>query len=631
MDLRQMRYASVTTRHATAEDDRAPKTGSTGGTAKGSKRNSRPNMQLTLSTIETTVISAHTAGCAGPLPQGLRNRKSALHRAAQLLGMSSTQPANLLLGPNLESTITVIRGKGLEKKAASDLISHLRWWDKEITVRFPISAASGGHPQKRDTHIDRKFKNFLKERLKQQGLTYEHLAERSNVPPSTVYGWMRGKRPERTAHESLRAVAKVLQVSLADLMQFARKRMNYDVRGGEPNEYGKYLRERRQIKYVLRDSEVSMSLATEWEQFLMHQTKRSELERAPRSGWKQVHWPEDKRGTAKWFERYAGMYLPSANVFWRRTQQFLGWLRLPVQKGGFGLELSQCQTLAWLVHPRAVEAFVQWSEALAGGMNMGVRNFRQCVHSVAATRYGWLRQQPDKNKHVKLSRNPLRSIEGLRELDDPCGPVFDAVEELLVEADAFNDGSLASAIGYRDAALLAFLVLVPLRQNTLQQLTVGDRGNHIWFQGEEMYGFIPAELIKNGGELGDLEIRGLKSELTEAIRRYCESGRPRLVGASKTRLLFVSCRSDLQWDNASERVQHLTKRFLLKWVDGGLPMHTFRHLVATRFLKLHSGDYVGAAALLHDRLNTVLKTYTPKDPTGAFKKNAQRYIRRGGH
>lgn len=209
---------------------------------------------------------------------------------------------------------------------------------------------------------------------------------------------------------------------------------------------------------------------------------------------------------------------------------------------------------------------------------------------------------------------------------------FDAVAQLLIEAESFNDDSLASAVAYRDAALLAFLVLVPLRAKNVKALTVGSSRKNVWFEGDLMYVSISSKLLKNGKRLGNLEVDGISSELTEAIRLYIEFGRPRLVRNSTTDLLFVGSRdSDVMWDTVSPRVRQLTRRFLAKWVPDGLPIHTFRHLVATRFLQLYPGDYVGAAALLHDRLQTVLKTYAPKDPTGAIKKNAQRGPRRRAH
>lgn len=617
-------------------------------------------MQLTLNTVETNVIAAQMAGQSGPLPQTLKNRKSALRQAAKLLGMRDTDPANLLLGPNLESTIVVIRGQGLSKKATSDLISHLRWWDSQTTVRFPVAAAAAANAGKRDTHIDRKFKNFLRHHIKERGLSWEAVAEQSGIPLPTIYGWLKGVRPERTAHASLDALAKVLHVSLADLMQFARKRMNHDVRG-KPTEYGKYLLECRTLKFNLKESDTSEALRQEWFDFLAHQTKRSPFKRAQHTGWKQEEWPANRRRQPAWYETFGGKYLPSANAFWRRMQQFLGWLSVPLHQGGFGLELSQCQTLAWLAQPQAVEAFVAWSEARAGNVtNTGVRNFRQCVHALTAKEVGWLRQQPTKRaslpvayqgeswdslcdacldfceehseRNVELSRDPLRSIERLRKLDDPCGPVFDAVAQLLIEAESFNDDSLASAIAYRDAALLAFLVLVPLRAKNVKALTVGSSRKNVWFEGDHMYVSISSKLLKNGKRLGNLEIDGVSSELTDAIRRYIEIGRPRLVRNSTTDLLFVGSHDpNVMWDTVSPRVCQLTRRFLAEWVPDGLPIHTFRHLVATRFLQLYPGDYVGAAALLHDRLQTVLKTYAPKDPTGAIKKNAQRAHLRGPH
>jgi integrase len=223
----------------------------------------------------------------------------------------------------------------------------------------------------------------------------------------------------------------------------------------------------------------------------------------------------------------------------------------------------------------------------------------------------------------------LRSLDRLRKLDDPCEPLFDAIAQLMEEAESFADDTLARAISYRDAALLAFLLILPVRLNTLKQLTVGTPDNQVWFEGDEMYVMILRPMLKNGMSMGSLEVDGLKSELTEAIQRYLEVGRPRLIGKAKTELLFVGSHDGgLMWNGASTRVRHLTRRFLSQWVPDGLPMQSFRHLVATRYLKLNPGNYQGVASLLHDKLQTVLDTYAPKDPTDAIKRNAHRVRRR---
>ncbi|MNR67133.1 hypothetical protein D3C85_1909720 [compost metagenome] len=47
-------------------------------------------------------------------------------------------------------------------------------------------------------------------------------------------------------------------------------------------------------------------------------------------------------------------------------------------------------------------------------------------------------------------------------------------------------------------------------------------------------------------------------------------------------------------------------------------MHAVRHIVATDFLNRNPGHYTVVAALLHDKLETVLKHYAHRKSESAF-------------
>ena len=55
------------------------------------------------------------------------------------------------------------------------------------------------------------------------------------------------------------------------------------------------------------------------------------------------------------------------------------------------------------------------------------------------------------------------------------------------------------------------------------------------------------------------------------------------------------------------RIKHLTTTY----IDGcpGFGPHAFRHVIATNHLRRNPGDYLTVAVLLHDMLETVLKSY----------------------
>jgi transcriptional regulator with XRE-family HTH domain len=651
-----VRYAGVTLRHAIREDVRVSRRRSTEGAAVGSKRNKRTHVLLSLELVVTGVIGHYLPKANAPLPQNLRNRKCALRRAQHLVGIGDQEPACRLLGPALETSIAVVRRKLKDKpKLAGDTISHLRWFDREASSLYPhalakdqVADASEGARKR----IESKFKRFLRDRMKQRQLTVAQLAKQSAIPDPTIRSWLKGKLPGWTDHARLEALAKALECTTGELLTFARRRLRRDAPAQELSEYGQYLVECSKLKFTLQEDEVSAQLRAEWARLLEHQVEEdSEFVRSDRTGWRAQVWPNNRRGEPRWFEVYEGLHVPSADAYWRRVQAYLGWLRLPKEAGGMGLDLAQCQTLAWLAQPEAVKRFIAWLEKRAGKTNMGARNLRQAARSLCAERCGWLRQQPEfrerlpesfrsddwakmcdtllrilgrhARKKVERTRDPIEGLAKLLELDDPCRPLMDMIRELCEEADSYRDGTRAQAIAERDAAQLAFLMMVPARLTTLAQLTVGTRKNQVWIEDGALHVNIPPEMLKNGEVMGRLKPDPIKSELVEVIARYLRRGRLRLTQGVNTELFLVSCdHPDLIWTGASERLVDITKRFLYEYVPYGIPQQSMRHLIASRYLKLNPGQYQGAASLLHDTLHTVLQTYAPKDPTGAFGRNA---------
>jgi integrase len=74
--------------------------------------------------------------------------------------------------------------------------------------------------------------------------------------------------------------------------------------------------------------------------------------------------------------------------------------------------------------------------------------------------------------------------------------------------------------------------------------------------------------------------------------------------------VFMSSHKHYQgqpWGGMTHTVLLQTRRFLSS--TDGIGPHAFRHLVATTWLRMQPGSYQRVAVLLHDTLETVLKTY----------------------
>lgn len=114
----------------------------------------------------------------------------------------------------------------------------------------------------------------------------------------------------------------------------------------------------------------------------------------------------------------------------------------------------------------------------------------------------------------------------------------------------------------------------------------------------------------------------MQSDLVQCIDTYLKEARPLLKKGTDTELLFFSSRKPMRpWDTMSVRITELTVRYC----DGhSIPLHSLRHLVATRHLRRNPGDYLGAADLLHDSVEMVMKTYIKRND-GTLKRHGESY------
>jgi len=331
-----------------------------------------------------------------------------------------------------------------------------------------------------------------------------------------------------------------------------------------------------------------------------------------------------------------------------QTDEIAGVARV---RGPVGIHAAQ--TLAWLAVQPVVAQYANWHREQAGGYNNGCRNMLGFAKALCGAETGWLRQHPelaltlpeevrpadwaascdavvayctrltkrDKTGKVVLlqrSRNPFDGhLSWFLSFDDPMDPIVQAVTTLRLEAAALATDSRLRAARIRDAALLALLLMLPIRAHTASRLRWG---THIWQVDNRLIVQIPPELLKNGQALGTLRTE-LDGPLVAVLLQYVAEARPVLLAGRVSTFMFLSgnVHNSKPWGSLSGCCVRVTERLC----DGhGLPEQEFRHLVATRYLRTRPGDYVGVAHLLWDTLETVVSTYAPADPTRAVARNA---------
>lgn len=234
-----------------------------------------------------------------------------------------------------------------------------------------------------------------------------------------------------------------------------------------------------------------------------------------------------------------------------------------------------------------------------------------------------------KKVSVARIRNPWHKLSPFFELDEPAKPLIEISRTLISKAKS-PQTFIQDAICLRDAFLLQFLAALPLRERTVMSLTYKDdnTGNFRYSKKEQCWIVdIPANMIKNQIHIR----RSLPRSFNALIEAYLGEARPRLLetyDGAKVEWLFPA-KNTRRHEPAKEFVdedgdtynaipgQLLVSQRLAKITSEMLGIairtHAFRHLMATRFLKLNPGQYQACADLLGDKIETVTAHYAYHD------------------
>lgn len=623
----------------------------------------------TYSSVMQTAV-AHARGAeAGSLPGGFKNQLTRLRKALSFLGESDDRPASALCeSARFEACIErVNQSFPGSKKARQDITSSLRWWRRQVADLFPgVSIEQDVKPHR--LVKQKTLAASLRAAIKRAKMSQKQVADDADVPIGSLERWLRGGLPDQRSIEGLKRVAAVLRIDESLLLACVSHR-SLSPPTPVSTRYGELLKELRGEKYLLPEDALTEQLLLQWDAFLRWNTDEFDRKK-PRpleQGWK-IHETVTTKHQREWFAIVDGRYVPTASAYWKRVHAFVSFLAnvggsaksqvRPVQRpivparAPLGKELAQ--TLAWFALKRCVAQYGEWHKERAGGYNNSARNFFSLARMLCAKETGWLRLNPelastlpdsdrpldwgqacdevveycrrltkrDRSGRVAMltrSRDPFEMLDWYLKFEDPVDPIVRAIQSLDTEANALQVGSLRRATRLRDAALLSLMLMLPLREGTAAHLKWGD---HVWLQNGALKVCIPPKHLKNGDKKGSLQTE-LSGPLVQYVMRYVNEGRPVLMGDMHAPHLFLSSRrEDLgqPWGGLSAQCKAVTSRLCSGY---GLPEHSFRHLIATRHLRMQPGDYLGVANLLWDSLDTVISTYAPADPTGAVARNAQ--------
>ena len=330
---------------------------------------------------------------------------------------------------------------------------------------------------------------------------------------------------------------------------------------------------------------------------------------------------------------------------WHKISAYLGWLKLPAQQGGIGIDEGDVETLAWLVVPELLEQFMDWNKARLGKRNQGVIYFLALIASLVRPRFGYLRQRPELHNtlpecyqeyewadlcdkqfelteqlvasyhcEIEVSRDSFEPIRNIIQLPQPMDAIVDMVQRM--RADRPVGKPRQEVIWARDILLIKFLACIPLRRRNVAHLTWrADNTGELYQRADQSWWVrIPKTRFKNthgaaGDNIYDCQVN---PAAWRDIERYLFQFRPKLLRAPCD-LVFLTRMAPGQkthrpWGDLSRRVYALTARYVASC--SGIGPHAFRHIVATSILKAEGGDYKVAALVLNDRTATVERHYS---------------------
>lgn len=586
--------------------------------------------------------------------QVARNHMTAIGAFLRTVEKGTSSPIGSELSVDFDAQVKRhLQSAGLSDRSSLDRKSLLNSWRN--------SYLAFGEPQCRESKTMRRraaevpiernpFEATLSDALVKAKLTPKAAARLAGTSTSAIGRWTRGALPNATTVPSLGRLNEALGLMPGTLVEaYHRAVGRYD--SISVDAYRQRLKKNSELIYRLKKRDASIELLAEWSEFFKYKTDKFEMniKRPASSRWTLV---DANKSTLRLVQMWSlgNRVCPSANIAWLQLSQYLGFLRLPISSGGYGLSSDVEQTMAWFAVPDALDAFMNFQKDRSDGLIHGAqKGFATTVMSLVHPVHGYLTQcsgfrskLPDsvsagytweqmcaaarqlsaswKADVGGKSRDPSAPIQFLLELERPAAPVFAAMLKIRSIGSRAGAGTLQEALARRDELLLGILMSNPLRCKNIVTMTYkSDNSGNVYQSSNGRWRVrISGGGFKNrsrvGGQVYDVPVA---SWLEPMLSDYVKYFRPVLIKEKTADYLFLTCFGN-RLDTLSNQVSRITKRF----IPGcpGFRPHAFRHLVATDWLMKHPNDFLTVAELLNDTIEVVMKNYAHLKKDIAFNR-----------
>jgi integrase/transcriptional regulator with XRE-family HTH domain len=582
--------------------------------------------------------------------QIFRNHLTSLHSYLAFYGKTDDSPVGREMQSAFDEKLRAyLDSVDVAERTKSDRRSHLRAWNQAVATLLQ-QPAEKSIATARVPASDSDFHKLLREAIAASGYAPKTLAKRAGASTSAIQRWLKGAVPNRRAYPSVHRIEAELGLERDALLSHVRAESAQCESERSPASiaYRQRQRENSKAVYRLSTEQVSSAFLEEWNAYYEYKTSRSPLlERLTRGSWRML--PVDKIvEEVPSYARRGNRGCVTATMTMEKFRSFFGYLSRPKAEGGLGIALDEAQSLAWLSVPEAIDGYLTFmSDRSDGLIHSGHAVFCSLGASMTHPRTGYLTQQPAFASKIPdrytrgtwadacarahrlfrlwakdakdTSRKPYEPIQGLLNLSEPLAPIIRAVNQLDKLAAEAAGGSLQEAIYKRDALLLSILMANPLRARNCILATWHEDGTGSLYQrenGQWRIRFGAGDFKTDRHALQTDYDAPFPAYLNERIEEYLLEYRPRLLRKNPRGKFLFPGKTGRCWKCLNKQVFTITGRLIPE--TPGFGPHAIRHIVATDWLRKHPNDFLTAAQLLHDRLETVLKDYAHLRQDDAF-------------
>lgn len=412
----------------------------------------------------------------------------------------------------------------------------------------------------------------------------------------------------------------------------------------------------------------SDSVRQEWADFTRHKTSAILRVGEKRNASWRVKDAKQVSRRLGWAGYTLGAQRPcvTADIVWGFLSDVLGFITRPDLAGHLAIAQEKV-SLAWLSDSERVLACVEYQQQRAGAYSKGTYTTVSHVVQLLRPETGYLWQNVkyadklsdelhaqmgydrhaslpvrtevwrqwceanrnrlydvynnlEEQKLIRMTRNPTERIREILDRRRPVEALLEMIRKMKEVLPSIIQPLQRKAFE-RDLLLIQMLTSNPLRIHNFAIMKWKSDNSGNLYQTEDgawRIRFNPEDFKNQKGAAQNPYDVGVSKHLWADIEHYLKNVRPHLLGGETSDFVFrpgkkTATITDLDgaypWysNSMGERVTALTRTFVPNSV--GFGPHSFRHIVATDYLKNHPHDYMTVAFILHDKLETVISEY----------------------